>query len=213
MNEIDAAFAKLTAIRGGLQSLLDERGGPRAGSLPYINFSLDDAESYFVDSAKQLQLLKERLPLLYGDFPQLKIEPTIAMASPSEPMRYGRDQLQRLVRIVNQILEIRPDNEFEPSAETAIEKLERLSNRFHLVVDQLSVRHGGRESLRVNDEYDVQDLLHALLRLEFDDVRPEEHTPSYAGGSARMDFLLKNEQVVVRKATLFLKGALRKLNA
>jgi hypothetical protein len=51
--------------------------------------------------------------------------------------------------------------------------------------------------LEVDDEYDVQELLHALLVLEFDDVRPEEWTPSYAGGSSRMDFRLKKERIVV----------------
>jgi hypothetical protein len=85
----------------------------------------------------------------------------------------------------------------EGSPRTAIDKLEQLANRFHLVAQQLRNRHGGRETLRITDEYDVQDLFHALLRLEFDDVRPEEHTPSYAGGSSRMDFLLKAEQIVV----------------
>jgi hypothetical protein len=49
-------------------------------------------------------------------------------------------------------------------------------------------RHDGRPTLGVGDEYDVQDLLHALLRLFFDDIRPEERTPSYAGESTRMDF-------------------------
>jgi hypothetical protein len=78
-----------------------------------------------------------------------------------------------------------------------LDKLELLANRFHLVAQQLRSRHGGRDTLKIIDEYDVQDLLRALLRLEFDDVRPEEHTPSYAGGGSRMDFLLKNEQVVV----------------
>jgi hypothetical protein len=43
----------------------------------------------------------------------------------------------------------------------------------------------------------VQDLLHALLLIDFDDIRPEEWTPSYAGSSSRMDFLLKNEQIVI----------------
>jgi len=37
----------------------------------------------------------------------------------------------------------------------------------------------------------------ALLALEFDDVRPEEHTPSFAGSSTRMDFLLKSERTVL----------------
>ena len=40
-------------------------------------------------------------------------------------------------------------------------------------------------------------IAHALLTLEHDDVRPEEWTPSYTGGSSRMDFLLKLEQIVV----------------
>src|SRR5205807_9635180 len=40
-------------------------------------------------------------------------------------------------------------------------------------------------------------LLHSLLRLHFDDVRTEEWTPSYAGGSGRMDFLLKEEKIVI----------------
>jgi hypothetical protein len=37
----------------------------------------------------------------------------------------------------------------------------------------------------------------ALLETRFDDVRPEEWGPSYAGGSSRVDFLLKNESVLV----------------
>lgn len=59
------------------------------------------------------------------------------------------------------------------------------------------VEGGDRSTLVVEDEYDVQDLVHALLRIHFDDIRPEEWTPSYAGGSSRMDFLLKNEQIVI----------------
>jgi hypothetical protein len=75
--------------------------------------------------------------------------------------------------------------------------LERLCLRFHLVATQLRSRHGDRDTLRMEDEYDAQDLLHALLTLEHDDVRSEEWTPGYAGGSSRTDFLLKKEQIVV----------------
>jgi hypothetical protein len=75
--------------------------------------------------------------------------------------------------------------------------IENLCSRFHLVVRQLKSRHDNRGTLVVEDEYDVQDLLHALLTLHFDDIRPEEWTPSYAGGCSRMDFLLKQEQIVV----------------
>jgi hypothetical protein len=79
----------------------------------------------------------------------------------------------------------------------SLTNIEQICLRFHRVAIQLSNRHGSRETLRIDDEYDVQDLLHALLLIDFDDIRPEEWTPSYAGSSSRMDFLLKNEQIVI----------------
>ena len=75
--------------------------------------------------------------------------------------------------------------------------VEQICRRFHLVARQLRSRYESRPTLEIEDEYDVQDLLHALLHLSFDDIRREEWTPSYAGGCARMDFLLKREQLVV----------------
>ncbi|MCM3144692.1 hypothetical protein [Brevibacillus sp. MER 51] len=75
--------------------------------------------------------------------------------------------------------------------------LKNLFEKFHNVARQLRGRYNNRPTLDINDEYDVQDLLHALLKIYFDDVRPEEWTPSYAGGSKRMDFLLKNEKIVI----------------
>lgn len=75
--------------------------------------------------------------------------------------------------------------------------IELLCLRFHIVAKQLRQRRENRPTPDVTDEYDVQDLLHALLRVFFDDVRPEEWTPSYAGKSSRMDFLLPTEQVVI----------------
>lgn len=70
-------------------------------------------------------------------------------------------------------------------------------DRFHLMVRQLRNRHDTRPTLDVGDEYDVQDLLHSLLTIHFDDIRPEEWTPSYAGKSSRMDFLLKDFKIVI----------------
>jgi len=73
----------------------------------------------------------------------------------------------------------------------------KICSRFHLVAKQLKSRHSDRDTLIVNDEYDTQDLLHALLHVYFDDIRPEEWTPSYAGACSRVDFLLKNEEIII----------------
>lgn len=80
---------------------------------------------------------------------------------------------------------------------TKSDAIELLCLRFHAVSMQMRDRHEARPTLDVADEYDVQDLLHALLRIFFDDVRPEEWTPSYAGKSSRMDFLLPAEETVI----------------
>jgi hypothetical protein len=47
------------------------------------------------------------------------------------------------------------------------------------------------------DEYDDQYVVHALLALFFDDIRAEEHTPSYAAGSSRIDFLLPEHGLAI----------------
>lgn len=72
-----------------------------------------------------------------------------------------------------------------------------LCRRFPLLADEFIQRHGGREPLILADEYDVQDVLRALLRVHFDDVRPEEWNPSYGGVASRSDLLIKSERLVI----------------
>ena len=84
-----------------------------------------------------------------------------------------------------------------PDQRKLLDALDVLVLRFHAVVVQLRDRYNSRPTLDVNDEYDVQDLMHALLRLYFDDVRPEEWVPSYSGSASRTDFLLPQVDTVV----------------
>jgi hypothetical protein len=67
--------------------------------------------------------------------------------------------------------------------------LETLLRRLPRVVHQLRSRHGSRAPFRVADLYDLEDLLRALLPLQFDDVRPVSRVPTYATAT-RTDFLL-----------------------
>lgn len=81
--------------------------------------------------------------------------------------------------------------------ECPIDYLIRLFSRFHKVAFQLAECYKKRATIKIQNEYDVQYLLHSLLHLYFDDIRTEEYTPSYAGNSTRMDFLLKEENIVI----------------
>lgn len=87
--------------------------------------------------------------------------------------------------------------QFGRETQDALELVRQLCARFHLLALQLQHRQRDRLPFPISDEYDVQDLLHGVLRLHFDDVRPEEWTPSYAGNASRTDFLLKSERIAV----------------
>jgi hypothetical protein len=109
---------------------------------------------------------------------------------------YGLEDLNRA--IMNELgrlpwLESSKKKKQPPGLDT----VHNLVNRFHVVATQLKRRYNNRETLRIDDEHDVQDLLHVLLKINFDDIRPEEYAPSKAGAASRLDFLLKNERIVV----------------
>jgi hypothetical protein len=83
------------------------------------------------------------------------------------------------------------------SATDSAEIVKSLCKRFHLVARQLRLRGEYRATLNVEDEFDVQDLLHALLRLHFDDIETDEWVPSYSNGAPRLTFLLNDGRLAL----------------
>jgi hypothetical protein len=110
-----------------------------------------------------------------------------------EGLQHARSVLESLVDEVNEYWEL----DVLDQLPAPLSRIERLCDRFHLMARSLRVRHDKRSTIEVEDEYDVQDLFHALLKLDFEDIRREEWTPSYAGGSSRLDFLLKPQGIVI----------------
>ena len=104
---------------------------------------------------------------------------------------------QILNSMIDEIKEFGFDGQIQSLKTDSLGVIENICNRFHLVARQLRSRYSNRATIEIEDEYDVQDLFHSLLHLYFNDIRPEEWTPSYAGGSSRIDFLLKKEQIIV----------------
>lgn len=78
-----------------------------------------------------------------------------------------------------------------------LDMLRRICARFHLVARQLRLRKEYRPTIEITDEYDLQDLFYALLRLQFDEVGTEEWAPGYANGARRTSYLLDWDRIVV----------------
>jgi hypothetical protein len=135
--------------------------------------------------------LKHEFETINSEFPGL-IDPFSTASFTKEALRL---QLVRALAHITSAVSHHEAGVTSPSQ--ALDVVRQICRRLPQVIDQLTQRRQGRPTLNVGDEYDVQDLLHAVLRLHFDDVRPEEWTASYAGGASRMDFLLKDERVVI----------------
>ncbi|MGA3698032.1 hypothetical protein ACPAVH_19445 [Enterobacteriaceae bacterium TYF_5] len=110
----------------------------------------------------------------------------------------GLEQANALISsLISEIDTFGLENKISIKKEDPIRIIENICYKFHSVARQLQSRHNDRDTIEIEDEYDVQDLLHALLKLHFDDIREEEYTPSYAASSSRVDFLLKDENIII----------------
>jgi hypothetical protein len=70
------------------------------------------------------------------------------------------------------------------------ETIMNIFNRFHLIANVLKNRHSGKQPIIIEDEYDVQDLLNALLHLSFDSVQKEEYLQRFGGKNPKIDFFI-----------------------
>lgn len=97
--------------------------------------------------------------------------------------------------------------------ESAEELVGRMLKRFHnFAIDLETHPRKGQKGIQVNNEYDVQFLVNALMGLHFDNVKSEEPTPSIAASSSRLDFLLPEYGIVIETKYTYQGRPLKKLN-
>jgi hypothetical protein len=83
----------------------------------------------------------------------------------------------------------------EPPSEEPLARLERLLRRLPRLARELGRRE--RAPLVVRDDRDLDDLVRALLSVQFDDVRPQARTPRYDSGNRTMFQLVPESLAVV----------------
>jgi hypothetical protein len=95
----------------------------------------------------------------------------VGVGTPAErvKLREVANESSRLLARVTGSLDTSSQQSIDP-----VLSVERLCSRFHVVARQLRSRRENRDALEVEDEYDVQYLFHALLKVFFEDVRAEE---------------------------------------
>ena len=190
MNGISEIFTKLKGIESALEESFetDFKGKMQ-------KFYPNEAKELFPEYNALITQLQNEISDLYNNFPERQL---------NNPPR-GKDWIYHeefviLKMDLKKLFEIKRANEIATntpidSRERAFLRLDNLFNNFHRVAQELRDRYSGRRTLLIKDEYDVQDLLNALLRVDFHDVRPEDYSPSNSGSNSRIDFILKNEKI------------------
>lgn len=152
-------MAKLAGIRKAVAAALDEKILTRSREAdPRRNFDPDAVGYHFKQTANLVNRLRELLPNLYLDLQQIATEPTseVVMLGKSNETRlfYGREQLERLGRDIDQVLEIRANSELSQPAARAAKELRRIF-----------VSHGRSNDWREVQAYIEKDIGLATLEL------------------------------------------------
>ena len=150
--------------------------------------------------------------------PHMSPAPVAAPASPSQPSHPHIDAprpatitqsppSEVALSVVRPIQEPPPDKPSigekpgqvaEPTPDQdPLHLIRKVCLRFHSVVRQLRLRKDYRPTLEVDDDYDLQDLLCALLKVEFDEVATDEWTPPYTEGASRTTLLVNRDQIAI----------------
>ena len=143
-----------------------------------------------------------------NDFREINFYPVVWTADSDSDMDYSAGisdaiaLFDSFIDEINNYWEEEPRDHFNFKFASSQEKIENLILRFHLVARQLQRRYSKRDTIEINDEYDVQDLIHALLNIYFDDivrgitrvrkfgVIREKNRRIYSGGTRTISFYM-----------------------
>lgn len=169
-----------------------------AAARPVMRAHLTDQLTDFESEVKAPQWAQ--YPYVSGEDRYSRPHDNFAEADAAEERDNRQLAAERKVSIaafLDGLIEVVRHDSSQPSSDEAVQRVRLLVDGFERFCRALARRGRERDAVIVVDEYDVQYLFNALLRLVFDDVRPEEATPSRGGGRAQMDFLVKSERLVI----------------
>lgn len=106
---------------------------------------------------------------------------------------FGNDRFYSLISILKAFMKFPPI----PSKVDILPLIEDICRNFNKFDINIRRRYSGRETIKINDEHDLQDAMLSILKLFINDIRPEDYVPSYAGGNSRVDFLLPEHGLII----------------
>ncbi len=102
--------------------------------------------------------------------------------------------VESIIENVISLLEDKNNNTSSPF-NNQMDILTNIFQNFHKFAYQLQNRQKNAAPIIIEDEYALQDFVHAILRLHFKRVENEFPLPSFCGKTSRIDFYLNKERI------------------
>lgn len=107
-------------------------------------------------------------------------------------------ELKGVESILENVISLLEDKIYNATSSSANKQMDVLTNifqNFHRFAQQLQDRQKNAVPIIIENEYALQDFVHAILRLHFNWVEKEFPLPTYCGKASRIDFYLKEERI------------------
>lgn len=91
----------------------------------------------------------------------------------------------------------------KPDIESALARIHQVIRMFYTSAKIVDERRKNLQPLKITNEYDLQDILHCILKPQFPDINPEEYAPPVGKGSKRIDLVLKSARIVIELKVVF----------
>jgi predicted nucleotide-binding protein len=130
-------MAKLAGIRRAVEDVLNEnvsRNRSQGETRLRANYEPDLVGHYFFQANDYVNKLRTLLPELFGDFQVIETEAAVKMAlneNEPKPNYFGRPQLERLSRDIDQVFEIRANSQLQQPVSAAPRRVFITHGRSH----------------------------------------------------------------------------------
>jgi hypothetical protein len=120
------------------------------------------------------------------------------MAIPSNSRDIIKAAIDNALSIIESYEEVNSiENESSSEVSKSAELIIRMMSNWSNMVVSFKEHRKDISPIEITNEYEMQYLLEGVLRLLFNDVRPETYTANYANKSNRTDFLLPKERILI----------------
>lgn len=105
--------------------------------------------------------------------------------------------IENALNYIKEYEKVNSTSEYSSEVKDSAALIIKIMDKWPNMISSFKQHRADIKAIEVTNEYEMQYLFEGILRLLFEDVRPETYTPNYANKSNRTDFLLPKQRILI----------------